>query len=140
MQQGIPLRWWIGLGLSLSWLCLATACREPAAQSTSPAIAGDANRGEELHNTYCFGCHKADPNQAVLGPSLDRLATRSETTIAAETYTGQAETVPDYLRESILDPSAYVVPGYADGLMPVYENVLSSEDIADLIAYLLTYQ
>lgn len=44
-----------------------------------------------------------------------------------------------YLHTSIVDPSAYVVPGSPDNLMPkVYGEILTEDDINNLIAYLLT--
>jgi cytochrome c2 len=45
----------------------------------------------------------------------------------------------DYIHTSIIDPSAYVVPNYPDDLMPkVYAQILTEEEINNLIAYLLT--
>lgn len=47
----------------------------------------------------------------------------------------------EYLRISIIDPSAFIVPDYPDLAMPQkYAEVLSEQDINDLIAYLLTSQ
>ena len=45
----------------------------------------------------------------------------------------------EYLRESIVDPSAYVAEGEFDNLMPkVYGEILTEEEIDHLIAFLLT--
>jgi hypothetical protein len=47
----------------------------------------------------------------------------------------------DYIRQSILDPSAFVVPGFQDNIMPTtFGQQLSQTDIDNLIAYLLTQQ
>jgi cytochrome c2 len=44
-----------------------------------------------------------------------------------------------YIHTSIIDPSAYVVPGFPDDLMPkVYAQILTEEEINNLVAYLLT--
>ena len=51
---------------------------------------------------------------------------------------GGAVTVDDaYLRESIVDPGAKVVQGFAAGIMPAgFGQVLSEADIAAIIAYI----
>jgi cytochrome c oxidase subunit 2 len=43
----------------------------------------------------------------------------------------------EYLRESIVDPKAYIVEGYG-GTMQRYKFLLSEEDIDSLVAFLLT--
>ena len=44
----------------------------------------------------------------------------------------------DYLRQSIIQPSAFLVSGYRDIMYPNFKEKLSEQDIADLIAYLET--
>jgi hypothetical protein len=45
----------------------------------------------------------------------------------------------EYLRESIVDPVAYIVDGYLVDAMPKgYKILLSEEDIDSLVAFLLT--
>jgi nitric oxide reductase subunit C len=59
-------------------------------------------------------------------------------------YKGTARTSEDYIRESILHPSAYVVPGPTFGaagqsIMPdIYRDTLKPADIDHLVAYLAT--
>jgi mono/diheme cytochrome c family protein len=44
-----------------------------------------------------------------------------------------------YIYESITEPGAFVVPSYQDGLMPPnFKEILSAQQIADLVAYLET--
>jgi nitric oxide reductase subunit C len=44
-----------------------------------------------------------------------------------------------YIYESITQPSAFLVPGFTDGLMPkTFKKDLTPQQIADLIAYLET--
>jgi len=58
---------------------------------------------------------------------------------AAETPVRTLAEQVEYFRTSILDPSAFVVPGFPDNLMPkTYEDVFTEDEINDLIAYLLT--
>ena len=49
---------------------------------------------------------------------------------------GNAE---EYLRQSILTPNAYVVPGFPEGQMiQNFGKILTEEQIEDLIAFLMT--
>jgi mono/diheme cytochrome c family protein len=46
-----------------------------------------------------------------------------------------------YIRESILHPSAFLVPGFPDNLMPkTYGEIFTDDEINDLVAYLMTLQ
>ena len=50
-------------------------------------------------------------------------------------------TAEEYLRESIVDPDAYVVDGFPAGqMLPHYLDILSDEDIDNLVAFLLTLE
>lgn len=81
----------------------------------------------------CSVCHNIAPGSGTLvGPSLSGIgataATRQPDLSAAQ-----------YLRVSIINPTAYVVDGFAAGVMPgVYQQGLTPEQIEDLVAYLLT--
>jgi hypothetical protein len=44
--------------------------------------------------------------------------------------------VEEYLRESILDPGAYLVPGYQDSMPRGLGRDLSPTDLEALVAYL----
>jgi cytochrome c551/c552 len=100
---------------------------------------GDPVAGKELfHQTTiesapgCMTCHSTRPDKVIVGPSLAGIANR-----AGVRVTGQ--TAEDYLHNSILDPNLYVVDGFSSGLMyQNYKNVLTDEQISDLIAYLST--
>jgi hypothetical protein len=50
-------------------------------------------------------------------------------------------TAEEYLYQSITDPDAYVVEGFPAGQMvPNLAEILTEEQIADLIAFLLTLE
>jgi nitric oxide reductase subunit C len=80
----------------------------------------------------------------VVGPSLAGIGTRAGEVLKSSAYAGSARSTDDYIRESILHPSAYVVPGPTFGaagqsIMPaVYQDMLKPEDIDHLVAYLRT--
>ncbi len=44
----------------------------------------------------------------------------------------------EYLRESIVDPKAYIVEGYSDFMPKGFRILLNGEDIDSLVAFLLT--
>jgi cytochrome c553 len=102
-------------------------------------IIGDAARGEDIfHNSSggapaCSQCHITEgfPFGMAVAPSLDGVGER-----AAERIEGvDAET---YLHQSIVAPAEFVTPGFRSIMFSEYAAHLSEQDIADLIAYLLT--
>lgn len=94
---------------------------------------GDPQRGAELVQANgCTGCHSLDPNQTAVAPSWYNIA---NVAITRKEGMGPAA----YLYESIVDPNAYVVEGYSAGIMPPnFGETLSPQDLADIVAYLLT--
>lgn len=105
--------------------------------------------GEALFNTAspaCNACHSTRPGADMAGPSIAGLSTRAAEIIESADYTGDADTVSGYIRESIVEPSAHVVPGSmysANGMsfMPSsYADDLSDEQIDHLTAYLESFK
>ena len=110
--------------------------------SPSPLTASDSKllRGLEVYReSYCGTCHilSTAHTHGTFGPPHDHLLATVERRFADGSYQGSAETVAAYLRESILDPEAYLVPAYAGSRyrMPAFTD-LSPEDIDALIALL----
>lgn len=121
----------------------------PGAEKATSAAASDlpVARGQALFNATsagCFACHSLAPGVNLAGPTLAALATRGDTTVNDPAYKGAAKDVAAYIRESIVNPHAYLVPGptYSSGgrsFMPDhYEKTLKPEQIDDLVAYLAT--
>lgn len=83
----------------------------------------------------CNACHTiSGVSSGTVGPVLDGLATRAATTVAGLT-------AEEYIHQSILEPSAYIVEGFPDGVMPqTFGDTLTEEQLADLVAFLLTLQ
>lgn len=100
---------------------------------------GDPERGKDLFmstglglNTGCRTCHSLDPDVRIVGPSLAGVGRRARTRI-------EGVEADEYLRQSILDPNAYVVDGFPAGQMfPNYREKLDDQQIEDLVAFLLT--
>jgi cytochrome c oxidase subunit 2 len=86
--------------------------------------------GERLFQQYgCATCHRADGTGQ--GPSL--LGVYAHPVRLSD---GQIISADDaYIRESILNPAAKIVAGYAP-IMPSLQGQLSEEQIIDLIAYI----
>jgi mono/diheme cytochrome c family protein len=107
--------------------------------ATQPATAGNAAAGEALFKQTTIGaapgcsvCHSTEPDKAGVGPSLAGVASR-----AGQRVPGQ--TAVQYLRNSILNPNAYIVSSFsADGMYQDFSKVLTDEQVNDLVAYLLT--
>jgi ferredoxin/coenzyme F420-reducing hydrogenase delta subunit/cytochrome c2 len=102
-------------------------------------IAGpDPERGEELFfasniggGTGCRLCHSIKPGEVKVGPSLAGIATTAATRIPGMS-------AEEYIRQSIVDPGAYIVPGFDNKMPPYIADSLSEEDLEDLIAFLMT--
>jgi len=43
-----------------------------------------------------------------------------------------------YLREALIDPNKALMQGFMAGLMPSYKDMLSEQDLDDLVQYLLS--
>ncbi len=96
---------------------------------TGGLLTGDPANGEALFSSLgCSGCHALTPDTVLVGPSLVGVGER-----AAERVDGMD--APAYLRQSLTDPSAYVVEGFTP-VMPSFAH-LENAEIEDLIAFLM---
>jgi cytochrome c2 len=133
--------------LILAMLACASSGDDGSRNSTAPGGApgaddplpqGDPAQGKLLFSGQgdgefqCSACHSLQPDQRLVGPSLAGIGITAATRL--EGYSAE-----EYLRESILQPNAYVVEGFKPDIMP--ENLgkrMSAQQQADLIAYLMT--
>ena len=113
---------------------------------TAPDAADPAARGQAVFNGPggCASCHALAPGVQLVGPALAGVATRAAERTRDPAYAGAAGSVEAYLRESILEPSRYLVPGdrYAAAgrsFMPeTYGQALEPAQVDDLVAFLAT--
>jgi len=130
-------RFFILVSLALS-VVLLVAC---GGKSGPAEVRDPVAFGEELYNGTpigaasspgCITCHSLEEGMTIVGPSHAGLGARAGTVVPGQS-------AEDYLRESIIDPDAHITEGFAPGTMySNYGNELSTEEIAALVAYMLT--
>ena len=127
------------------------ASADDAELGTRPVDSDDDIRalGEHVFFTAtpgCNACHSLAPGADMAGPTMAGLTTRAEQVINSPDYQGDATDVEGYIRESIIAPSAHIVPGqmYSAGgtsFMPTgYDQSLTAEQIEQLTAFLATFK
>ena len=99
-------------------------------QLAAPQITGGTpeERGEQFFVSIgCNACHSLDADTTIVGPSLVGIADRAgtRTNLSAE----------DYMRQSINDPSAFIVDGFTNSMIV---PKLPPNQVDDLIAYIST--
>ncbi len=91
-----------------------------------------AARGELLFTQQgCFACHSVDGTPGS-GPTMQGLSMSEPTFVDGTSATADE----NYLRESIINPSARVVAGFAPVMPGQYGATLTPEEIDALIAYI----
>ena len=94
----------------------------------------DPENGKGLFETFqsstgfaCSTCHNADSEVQLIGPGLLNVNARAETRV-------EGQSAAEYIYNSIIDPSAYVVEGFPDDVMPkTWEDVYSSTELLILL-------
>lgn len=132
--------------LVLSLALVMTACGGGGGETEGEgeeAAVGDASNGEQLFQQQtigsanapgCITCHSLEPGVTLVGPPQHDVGLRSE-----ERAEELGITQEEYLRQSIVEPNAYIVEGFAEGLMyQNYAEELPAPVIDDLVAYLMT--
>lgn len=122
---------------------LLLGCNTAEPTPLPPLEPGDPVRGEALfaqpvigtrNAVGCITCHSLQEEVVLVGPSVAGIASR-----AGDMVPGQS--AEEYLRLAIIDPNAFMVPGYQSGSMYLeYGRELTPQEIEDLIAYMLTLE
>ncbi|MBX3050503.1 MAG: c-type cytochrome [Caldilineaceae bacterium] len=108
----------------------------PPAEGTTTEPGAVREPAQLFSAMACAGCHMLDQpqdasNRGPVGPNLGNLADVAGTLVAGMS-------AEDYVYQSITDPSAFVVEGYVDGIMPKdFTTKMSEEEIRGLVAWLL---
>lgn len=81
----------------------------------------------------CSGCHSIDgvAESASQGPDLTHVAQ-----VAGKRVLGLS--AEEYVRQSVREPQAFLVPGFAGGFVEMPTLPLAEDEIDSLVAFLLT--
>jgi hypothetical protein len=114
-----------------------------------PTATGDPDRGRQIWvegyddaaPIWCSYCHSLDGSEGPDGSEVPFANRRAPSWLgiserAADRVPGL--TAEEYLRQSIWEPSAFVVEGYDNVMFNFSGGKMTEEDVDDLIAFLLT--
>jgi cytochrome c oxidase subunit 2 len=115
-----------------AWVAQQGKAAAPApSTSLSPSSSGSASGLSVFNANSCSTCHTLTAAHAsgTIGPDLDKLVS----------YAQQAhQPLAAFIHESIVSPSAYVQPGYQNGIMPTtFGTQLSKGQLGALVTFLV---
>jgi cytochrome c oxidase subunit 2 len=127
-----------GLGHSVmrtSVIVMTPAAFEKWLHSQSAAVSsGDTGvaGAAVFKNNQCGACHTltAAGAKGTIGPDLDKLPALAQKA---------GKPLEDFIRESIVDPNAYIEPGFQKNVMPAtFGKALSKQELDSLVQYLIS--
>lgn len=135
----------VGLGpLSTPTAGSSTPASQPppsSGGSSTPTSSGGSGQGDAANgktiftgSAGCGSCHTlaAAGTSGTIGPNLDSLAADAQKA---------GMPLDAFIKDSIVNPSAYIASGFSDGVMPAtFGSSLSASDIADLVAFISASQ
>ena len=89
--------------------------------------------GQLLFSQRCASCHSLERDVVIVGPTLWGIADTAW-------YRIPGQSPQDYIRNSVVNPGDYIVEGYQDVMQKNLAQILSSEDLDNLVAYLMTFE
>ena len=107
-----------------------------------PLVTGDEPIAEIFARAGCAVCHTVPGIPGAdgrVGPPL-LLGATGPARLADSSYRGHAQTVHEYVIESVIDPGAFVVPGYPAHTMPIWYGAKLSALALEKIALYLERQ
>jgi mono/diheme cytochrome c family protein len=111
---------------------LASTCMSQGPTSELAPTADPVARGESLYQIVgCASCHERNSTGQRRGPPLDHIGTAAATRLVGMS-------ADEYIRQSILDPTAYEVPGFEGFPSRSFDRALSTTELEALVAYLLS--
>lgn len=118
---------------SLSLAGCAGGTDQPAGEAPeASAPTGEAAAGKAIFAQQgCGSCHTfaAADSTGMIGPDLGKTLERDADRAG--------KPLAEFVRESIVQPDAFVAPGFKRGIMPkTFGESLSDEQLADLVAFL----
>ncbi|HEY8030412.1 MAG TPA: cytochrome c [Gaiellaceae bacterium] len=123
----------VGAASTATTVAAPTTTTTTPAATTTAAAAPSANGKAIFISSGCGACHTFKPagTSATVGPDLDTApekdAPKAKMPLAA------------FVKQSIVDPNAYISPGFPKGVMPpTFGATLSKAKIDALVAYIVT--
>ena len=112
---------------------------KPAGAASALLADGTEPVDQIFAKAQCVVCHTIPGIPGAVGtqgPKLEE-GTNAPNRIKDPAYKGNAHNTPDYIMESVVSPSAYVVKGFPDNLMPkVFGQKLSAGALKKIVDYL----
>ena len=107
--------------------------QQQAAAKASQGVAGGGPGLAAFNTNGCSGCHTFKPagSKATTGPDLDNLKVDAARA---------GKPLPAFVRESIVDPNAYIAKGYQPGIMPSTFKSLPKQQLDALVQFLTASQ
>jgi len=105
----------------------------------APVVTGDEPVNEIFTKALCFACHTIPGIPGAVGAVGPKLVEKTNAPLRLKdpAYKGKATSVREYIMESIITPSAYVVKPFPDKVMPQdFGKKLNAAAINKIIDYL----
>ena len=113
----------------------STSTPTTTTSGTTTSSGGAVAAGKLVFNSSsCGGCHTFTASGSAFGTAGPNLDTAPATDAAADGNMA----LDAFIRESIVDPSAYIVDGYSDIMTKGFGKSLTSKQIDDLVAFILS--
>ena len=113
----------------------STTSTSATTTSSSGGGGGDATAGKAVFaSNGCATCHTFQPagSTGTLGPNLDTAPT-------SDAKTDKNMALAAFVKESIVNPDAYIAKGFNKGLMPkTFGSSIKGADLNDLVAFILS--
>lgn len=113
----------------------ASTSTSSATTTSSGGGGGNATAGKAVFAANgCASCHTFKPANAngTIGPDLDSAP-------ATDAKADNNMDLAAFIKESIVNPDAYIAKGFSKGLMPTnFGSQLSSSQLDDLVAFVLS--
>ena len=112
---------------------------KPAAGAGGLLADGSEPLDQIFAKAQCIVCHTIPGIPGAMGTVGPKLVekTNAPTRLKDATYKGGAKTVREYITESVITPSAYVVKPFPDGVMPkIFGQKLSAGALNKIVDYL----
>ena len=120
----------LGHAIMRSHVDVVTPARYEAWVKSGGSTAGPAGLTVFQANG-CASCHTFKPAGATgtVGPDLDNLL--------AEAQKANKGPLAQFIHQSIVDPAAYLEPGYSDAMPHIFGQTISEEQLTQLVQYLV---